>query len=204
MTRNLDDVPRVLKALKTAMESLPSEEEIARSVEAIDQITGFLADLRRHLVEQPTATRREDLQKATLVLESFLTAHRGRVLFTEPRRTGKAPTEETHEISDIRRDLEQLPLEAVQQRLLDESLFSTATLRELAKDLGLRLDPKLSRDDLADAIYKRGFANPRGYAALREAKHLPEATVEVPAERSPTSRPPRDSGSSTAKAVRRR
>jgi hypothetical protein len=175
-----EEWPRALKALRAAMESLPSEEEIAESVRAIDEIMAFLTDLRRRLSEQPA--RREDLQKATLLLESFLSGHRGQVLFTESRKTGRAAQGENADVGELRHELEQLPLEDVRARLLDESLYPVAMLRELARELGLRLDARLPRADLADAIYKRGFANPRGYQALRDVSHIPRNAKEPRSE----------------------
>jgi hypothetical protein len=192
MTRNtIDEWPRALKALRTAMETFPSQEEIDRSVDAIDQITAFLADLRRHLLQQqPTAARREDLQKATLMLEGFLIAHRGQVLFAESRRTGgRASHDEVSDIPELRRALEELSLDDIRARLLDDSRYSIATLRELGRELGLRVDGRLSRPDLVDVIFKRGFANPRGYEGLREVSHLPKGVTELSAEKRQSSQP---------------
>jgi hypothetical protein len=165
----------LMAAVRQAVETtLPSEEEVRRSVEAIDTVMAFLQDLRNRLVHQPPPVRRDDVEKALVVLEGFLEANRGRVLFgASPKVRPSSSTQP--ELSAILSELHALPLDDVRARLLDETRYSRAILLAIARDLRLRVDPKASRNQLADDIFKRGFANARSYDGLRGTPHLPDS-----------------------------
>jgi hypothetical protein len=166
-TSNPDWVRGLLRAIRNAVESLPTEEEIKLGVQAIDELTGFLQTLRSQIVSQPTAERREDVERAIRVLETFLSSTRGPFMVGAPRGQRPRVSDREVDVGAVRHTLESLPLDEIRVRLQDPSVYSTDLLRRLARELGLRLDSKLTRTDLADAILKRGFANPRAYEGLR-------------------------------------
>ena len=171
MTAGSGDWARaMLKSVRAAVQALPSEDEVQDGVEAIDALVGFLQQLRAQLLAQPTARRREDAEKAIVVLESFLVAHRGGVLLG--RAVRRPVSKGGSDVSALRRELQAMPLDEVRARLLDQSRTSQKDLRALARELRLRVDSKLPHADLADAIFKRGFANPRGYDSLKGVSHV--------------------------------
>jgi hypothetical protein len=159
------DWPRkLLNAIRTAVKALPSEEEIRESVEAIDELIAFLTDLKARLIHQPT--RREDVERSILILESFLSSHRGQVAFVaKPKPARSVP--QTESIQDLLHELQELPADEIRRQLAESGRFSVETLHRLGRELGLKLDQRSTRAELADAVFKRGFANPRAYEALR-------------------------------------
>jgi hypothetical protein len=168
MTRKTSDWSRsLLRSVRTAIEALPSEEEVRRSLEALDELISYLQTLRSQLASQPTASRREDVERALVVLDSFLSGSRGPMMLVSKTASRPKGSDKLRDLDAIRSELEALELDEIRVRLQDESRYSTKLLRQLARDLGLRLDSRLSRGDLTDAILKRGFANPRAYEGLR-------------------------------------
>jgi hypothetical protein len=174
MTRKNSDWARsLLRAVRGAVEALPSEEEVRLSVEAIDELISFLQILRSQLASQPAAGRREDVDRALVVLDSFLTASRGPMMLASPKGQRPRQLDRDADLRAIRSELETLELDEIRIRLQDQSRYSTKLLRQLARELGLRVDSRLPRGDLVDAILKRGFANPRAYEGLRGDAHQP-------------------------------
>ncbi len=169
MTRstNVNWQRNLLRAVRNAVESLPTEEELRISVQAIDELISFLQTLRSQLASQPAAGQRDDVQRALVVLDSFLSASRGPMMLNSPKGQRPRTSDRDVDIGAIRKELETLGLDEIRTRLQDQSLYSTRFLRQLARELGLQLDSRLPRGDLADAILKRGFANPRAYEGLR-------------------------------------
>jgi hypothetical protein len=157
----------LLKAVRQSVNSLPSDEEIRLSVDAIDELLAFLQILRAHLTSQPTGERREDVERALVVLDSFLSSSRGPMMLTSPKSSRSPLSERDEDVRAMREDLERLGLDEIRERFQDGTIYTTSILRKLARELGLRLDSRLSHEDLADAVLKRGFANPRTYEGLR-------------------------------------
>jgi hypothetical protein len=154
------------------------------SVEAIDELISFLQTLRSQLASQPAAGRREDVERALVVLTSFLTASGGPMMLASPKGQRPRPSDQGADLGAIRTELETLGLDEIRNRLQDQSRYSTKLLRQLARELGLQLDSRLPRGDLADAILKRGFANPRAYEGLRgEAAQPAEGGTSKPESR---------------------
>jgi len=162
------DWPRgLLRAIRSTVDALPSEEDVRAGVEAIDELISFLQKLRTQLAAQPTAGKREDVERALVVLESFLGASRGPVMLAAPKGQRSRAPERDVDVEELRKELSGLDLDEIRNRLQDHKRYSVDTLRRLAQVFGVRVDARLARDDLADAILKRGFANPRTYQGLR-------------------------------------
>jgi hypothetical protein len=168
MTGKTSDWARgLLRSVRSAVEALPSEEEVRLSIAALDELISYLQTLRSQLASQPTASRREDVERALVILDSFLSGSRGPMMLASPKRPRSGHSDKAPDLRTTRLELEALELDEIRARLQDQSRYSTKLLRQLARDLGLRLDSRLPRGDLADAILKRGFANPRAYEGLR-------------------------------------
>lgn len=155
----------LLKAVEKSVEALPSDEEIKESVEAIDSLMLFFQNLKTQLTQQPTNEVRHDVIRAITMLGNFLSSYNSKVLFASRQTTSisKVPSQSTAQLLE---ELESLPLDEIQSRLLEKSRYSVKDLRLLARYLNIGVDRNMRRDDLADAIFKRGFANPRGYNAI--------------------------------------
>lgn len=155
-----------LKAVEKMVEALPSEQEVNDGIRAIDALMGFLERLRTLLSEQPPATARQDVLKAASVLSAFLSSYGAKVLLAEKPKAVRSSPRADAGAEDLVRELKSLSLEEIQTRLLDKNRYSVKQLKSLATHLGIHIDKSLRRNGIADIIYKRGFANPRGYQAL--------------------------------------
>ncbi len=156
---------QLFKAVEKSIDSLPSNDQIRESIDAIDGLIAFLQQLRTQLAQQPPDEVRNDVIHATRMLCSFLTSYNSKPLFVSKpksspvRRSAENPTQ-------IYRELNALSLDEIQKRLLEEDRYSLTDLRLLAKHLNIGIDKRMRRDDIADAIFKRGFANPRAYSDI--------------------------------------
>lgn len=156
----------VLKAVEKMVEAFPSEQEVKESVQAINSLIGFLERLKTILSEQPPQNVRQDVLKATAVLSAFLSSYTAKALFIEKPKAVRSSTIAQAGAEQLFKELDSLPLDEIQRRLLDKTLYSVKDLKSLATHLGIRMDKNFRREDIADTIFKRGFANPKGYEAL--------------------------------------
>jgi hypothetical protein len=175
---------QLLKAVERSVEALPSDNQIKESLEAIDSLISFLQHLRAQLSQQPSNEVRHDVLKATTMLCNFLSSYNAKVLFAS-KPTNVRAKDLSQSASQIFQELDGLPLDAIQNRLLEDGRYSVGHLRALARYLNIGIDKNMRRDDLADAIFKRGFANPRAYNAIGgdAAKKIAAKTKETDSEK---------------------
>lgn len=153
---------QLLKSIEKSVESLPSTEQVKESINAIDRLTTFLQELRTQLSQQPSQEVRNDVIQATKMLCSFLASQNSKPLFASNPKSSPARGAQESPIK-IYHELKDLSLNEIQNRLLEEARYSLTDLKLLAKHLNVGIDKRMRRDDIADAIFKRGFANPRAY-----------------------------------------
>ncbi len=166
-----------------------SDQQIKESIGAIDSLISFLQKLREVLNKQPKQEVRQDVLKATALLAGFLTSYSAKTLLSAKQKNVKSSVRTSEEAARLFKELDGLSsLNEIQGRLLDKSLYSGNDLKSLAKYLGIGIDKNFRREDIADTIFKRGFANPRGYNAIGGL-----ASRRVQAEvKERTSKPPID------------
>lgn len=73
-----------------------------------------------------------------------------------------------HQAVQLIRRLGGLSVGQIQDELLEERKYSLQVLHEVARQLKISLDSKISKEELVDRVVKVGFANPRGYEGLRD------------------------------------
>jgi hypothetical protein len=174
----------VLKAVEKMVEAIPSEQQVQESIQAIDSLMAFLERLKAILRDQPPQNVRQDVLKASAVLSAFLSSHSAKTLLVEKPKAVRSSANAQAGADQIFKELNSLSLDEIQRRLLDKTLYSVKDLKSLAAHLGIRVDKNFQREDIADTIFKRGFANPRGYQALGgEASRRLEAEARERAEK---------------------
>lgn len=156
----------MIKAVEKAVEALPSDQQIKEGTAAIDSLISFLQKLREVLNAQPTQEVRQDVLKATALLASFLTSYNAKTLLSAKSTNVKSSVSTSEDAARLFKELDALSIGEIQGRLLDKSLYSSNDLKSLAKYLGIGIDKNFRREDIADTIFKRGFANPRGYSSI--------------------------------------
>lgn len=169
----------ILKSVERAIQALPSEQEIKQGTEAINSLIDFLHSLRASLENQPTQQVRQDVLKATNVLSHFMGSYQAKILLAQKLTPVKSSITSEEEAARLFAELDALSLPDIQARLLDKSRYSTKDLKALAKFLSIGIDKNFKHEDVADTIFKRGFANPRGYDAIGGApsRRLREGVV---------------------------
>src|SRR2546422_11191367 len=178
----------MVKAVEKAVEALPSDQQIKESIAAIDSLISFLQKLREVLNEQPTQEVRQDVLKATAMLAGFLSSYNAKTLLSAKPQNVKSSVRSSEEAARLFKELDALSLSEIQGRLLDRSLYSSNDLKCLAKYLGIGIDKNFRREDIADTIFKRGFANPRGYSSIggsasqRVQAEMKERTAKPPVD----------------------
>ncbi len=182
----------MFKSVEKAIQALPSEQEVKQSKEAIDSLIEFLQSLRASLEDQPTQQVRQDVLKAANVLSHFMASFQAKTLLAEKLTTTKSSIGSEEEVARVFAELDTLSLPDIQSRLLDKSRYSSKDLKSLAKFLGIGIDKNFKHDDIADIIFKRGFANPRGYDAIGGAssRRLREGAVAEMQDRERTDHEP--------------
>jgi hypothetical protein len=155
-----------IRSMERAVQLLPSDEEIKHNVQAIDSLISFLQELREMIVAQPTEEIRNDVLKAITVLSSFLSSNSAKLLLGSKSPVAKSKMNSETAANLLFEQLHSLTLDEIQARLLDPHLYSVKDLKSLAKHLRIGIDRNFRREDIADSIFKRGFANPRGYQAI--------------------------------------
>lgn len=156
----------MLRTVEKAVATLPSERELEESLEAIDSLIRFLQHLRSVLSQQPSEESRRDVLRAIEVLSGFLTSYNAKTLMSGKNKIAKSVLRSDAEVEKLFKELNELSLDEIQRRLLDKSAYSVKDLKSLAKYLCIGIDKGFRRDDIADSVFKRGFANPRGYDAI--------------------------------------
>jgi hypothetical protein len=163
-----------LGKLSDLVASLPSPDEKSRIDNDLKMLINYLEGIRRQLELVPTRSqidgsvidRLRELMKA---VDSDPVLSRVLGLSTNGRRVGRKASVLGDDVRirarQVAKELETLPGDQVQYRLLDES-YSVALLRQIGGELGIRIPSRASRSSVIDTISGK-LANRRGYDILR-------------------------------------
>ena len=158
--------------------SLPSPDEKARINNDLKVLINYLEGVRKQIELVPTRgqmdssaiDRLRELMKevdADPVLSRVLgfSANGRRV----ERRASALGEDARKRAREVARELETLPGDQVQYKLLDKS-YSVALLRQIGGELGIRIPSRASRSTAIETIAVK-LANRRGYAILRHGEN---------------------------------
>ncbi|RLC66313.1 MAG: hypothetical protein DRI48_04960 [Chloroflexi bacterium] len=169
-----DPLTELAENLSRMMQGLPSITEREAVVRNIDTIIKYLQELRDRIGHLPTSEDGEKLLAASKVLVEFLESAKKNpaLAIALGLKTKVPPKKKEAPISPqggerLFREIQHLPTEQIQTKLLDYKEVTMDDLRALATHLGIKYEQRIKRQELVDRIVKIGFANVRGYKALR-------------------------------------
>lgn len=161
------DLTDTLTKIKECLSLLPGETERQRMAHMIPEIIQELEVLRESIGRLPDASETYQVSHAIHTLVSFFETLKDRPLLAEillpkkpkPRKT-KSMAVDVHALQG---QLEGLPTEKILEEL---TKHKKDVLVELSAKMNITANKKLTKDALADRIFKLGFANKRGYDLL--------------------------------------
>lgn len=163
--RNLNDA--LIKA-KEYLSLLPGDEERQKIAQSISEILNELEILRENVNRFPDKSEMEQVSNAIVTLVSFFKTLQDRPLLAEslfPKQTkAKKPKSSAIDSTVLQQQLEELPTEHI---LTELTKHKKDTLLELSSKMNISVNKKLTKNALADRIFKLGFANKRGYDLLK-------------------------------------
>jgi len=161
------DLIDALTKTKECLLSLPGEAERQRMAHLIPEIIKELEVLREGIGRFPDASEIHHIAGAIHTLVSFFDTLKDKPLLAEillPKKTKSGKTKRVDvDINALQIQLEGLPTEKILGELTKNK---KDVLVELSTKLNITANKKLTKDALADRIFKLGFANKRGYNLL--------------------------------------
>lgn len=162
---NLNDA---LLQIKEYLLLLPGNEDRQRITQHITEIQRELESLRENINYFPDTPEMGQLSSAITTLASFFETLKDRHLLAEslfPKQAkAKRPKSNEIDIAALQQQLEQLATEQIPEQLMKHK---KDTLLELSSKMNITANKKLTKDAIADRIFKLGFANKRGYDLLK-------------------------------------
>ncbi len=156
-----------LTEVKECLSLLPGEDERQRMTQIIPEIIQELDVLRESIGRFPEESEMHHVSNAIHTLVSFFDTLKDKSLLakillpkkTKPRKTKSIAVD----INTLQSQLEGLATEKVIEEL---TKHKKDVLIELSTKMNITANKKLTKDALADRIFKLGFANKRGYDLL--------------------------------------
>ncbi len=165
------DLKDTLAKIKECLPLLPGEEEKQKTTQIISELLQELEVLREAVNQFPDEAKVNNISGAILTLVSFFDTVKDKPLLAEmllPKKTKARKTVGSVVDTDaLLKQLEALPTEHILGEL---SKHKKDILLELSAKMNITANKKLTKDALADKIFKLGFANKRGYDLL-SGKH---------------------------------
>ena len=161
------DLKDVLAKVKECLSLLPGEEDRLRFVQTISEIIKELQALQEGVQRFPDEAETRQVSHAVSTLVSFFETLKERPLLASALLPAKTTTRKAKvtavDIEALQRRLESLPTENILEELLKHK---KDVLVELSARLNVTASKSMTKDALADKIYKLGYANRRGYDLL--------------------------------------
>ncbi|OOP57793.1 MAG: hypothetical protein AYP45_01285 [Candidatus Brocadia carolinensis] len=161
------DLVDTLTKTKECLSLLPGETERQRMAHMIPEIIKELEVLREGIGRFPDASEIHHVANAIHTLVSFFNTLKDKPLLAEILLPKKAKSGKTKsvaiDINTLQIQLEGLPTERILEEL---TKHKKDVLVALSAKLNITANKKLTKDALADRIFKLGFANKRGYNLL--------------------------------------
>lgn len=165
-TKKLDLNDTLIK-VKDCLSLLPDDQERQRITHSIPEIIKELDVLRENIDRFPDKSETQQVSSAIHTLVSFFDTLKDKPLLAEMLLPKKARPRKTKssivDIDILLQQLEGLPTENILEEL---TKHKKDILIELSTKLNITANKKLTKDALADRIFKLGFANKRGYNIL--------------------------------------
>ena len=165
-TKKLDLNDALLK-LRECLSLLPDDQERQRITHIIPEIVKDLDVLRESIGRFPDESETHQVSSAIHTLVSFFDTLKDKPLLAEMLLPKKARPRKTKscfvDVDALRQLLEGLPTEKILEEL---TKHKKDVLVELSTKLNITANKKLTKDALADRVFKLGFANKRGYDLL--------------------------------------
>ncbi|MBW7897724.1 hypothetical protein B188_25630 [Candidatus Brocadiaceae bacterium B188] len=161
------DLIDTVTKVKECLSILPGEEDRQRMARLISETIQELELLREGIGRFPDASETHQVSHAIHTLVSFFDTLKDKPLLAElllpktakPGKTRKSAVD----VQALQSQLEALPTEKIIEEL---TKHKKDVLVELSARMNITVNKKLTKDALADRIFKLGFANKRGYDLL--------------------------------------
>ena len=184
----------LVAALQAAMRALPTSQEKAELRRNVDELIKFLTDLRDSLDLIPAVEDASQAGKGIEALAALLARAESNVALASalgidlagagdatskrrPRKRSPADGQPPVPVGSVLEKLRQQPVDSIRRELEDPDRHSSATLKAIAGELGIRGTAKLSRETMAHQISMK-IANYRGYQRLRGDAASPSGESE--------------------------
>lgn len=165
-TKKLDLIDTLTK-VKECLSLIPAENERQSMTQIIPEIIKELDELRENIGRLPNETETRRVSDSIHTLVSFFDTLKDKPLLADMLLPKKAKPRKTKgivtDINTLRNQLEELPTEKILEEL---TKHKKDVLVELSTKMNITANRKLTKDALADRIFKLGFANKRGYDLL--------------------------------------
>ena len=157
-----------LEKIRESLPLLPTADEPQAALQTITEIMNELDTLRGHLARFPGEREVDQVSQAIHTVTSFFDSVKDRPLLAEALfptaiKTRKPKKEASPDVDSLLQLLEGLPTDGI---IAELSKQKKDVLVALSAKLGISATSKLTKDALADKIFKLGFANRRGYELL--------------------------------------
>ena len=161
------DLKDTLAKIKECLPLLPGDEEKQKTTQIISELLQELDVLREAINQFPDESKINNISGAIQTLVSFFDTIKDKPLLAEmllPKKTkAKKTAGSLVDIDALLKHLEELPTENILEEL---TKHKKDALLELSAKMNITANRKLTKDALADKIFKLGFANKRGYDLL--------------------------------------
>lgn len=165
-TKKLDLID-TLTTVKECLSLLPGEDERQRMAQIIPEIIQELDVLRESIGHFPDESETHLVSNAIHTLVSFFDILKDKPLLAEMLLPKKVKPRKTKsiaiDVNTLQSQLEGLPTEKILEEL---TKHKKDVLIELSTKMNITANKKLTKNALADRIFKLGFANKRGYDLL--------------------------------------
>lgn len=166
---------RVLEGMRENFSTLPNDKEKQEIQMALKGLRDYFDRVEDELNRIPSEEERTKIAQALEVLLQLFKKAESSPLYSSilgmprQRSSGRpftASVEEEAKVESKQKELMELPTDAIMSKLMDEDYISKSQLIVLARKLRVVVSGHMSRAEVADRVFKRAFANPRGYAML--------------------------------------
>lgn len=165
-TKKLDLID-TLARVKECLSCLPGEAEKQRMSQMIPEIIKELGVLQEGIGRFPDASEKHQVSHAIHTLVSFFDTLKDKPLLAEmllPKKVKPRKTKSSIvDVDTLQKQLERLPTEKILEEL---TKHKKDVLIGLSTKMNITANKKLTKNALADRIFKLGFANKRGYDLL--------------------------------------
>ena len=166
-----------LSKLSEMVESLPTQDMKDRTNQELDTLINFLLEFQDRMKNVPTL---EETSEITSTIEKLITIVKmadsdpflSRALGLSVQKSGRTPKRKS--LSEVERTtakelahkIKDLSPNEIEMKLEDKNTYRILVLRQVANELGIKVDSKATRESIIDKILRK-ISNIRGYEYLR-------------------------------------